>query len=187
MEEAIFDAVLDELAEGGFARLTFEGVAARARTGKSALYRRWPNKTELVIETMNNRAPDASDFVETGMLREDLIRLVHHMTRGLDGPAGIALRSLIGEAHHSPELLTSLTTRFIDPRINSIESVLVSAAARGEIDYSRVTREVIEAIPALVLQRYLLHPGPITSKFGVAMVDRVLIPIVKPGFSALEH
>ena len=39
VEKAISDAVIAELAEVGFGRLTFEGVAERAGTGKSPLYR----------------------------------------------------------------------------------------------------------------------------------------------------
>ena len=52
VEKAISDAVLAELAEVGFGRLTFEGVAERAGTGKSPLYPRWPDTVSLVIDKL---------------------------------------------------------------------------------------------------------------------------------------
>ena len=45
LEAALLDAVWWELAETGYARLTMEGVAARANTGKQVLYR----PTELAV------------------------------------------------------------------------------------------------------------------------------------------
>ncbi|MET7999345.1 helix-turn-helix domain-containing protein [Nonomuraea glycinis] len=33
----------------GYARLTMESVAARARTGTAVLYRRWANKDQMVL------------------------------------------------------------------------------------------------------------------------------------------
>jgi hypothetical protein len=49
LEAALCEAAWDELVQAGFARLTMESVAARARTGVAVLYRRWSGKDELVI------------------------------------------------------------------------------------------------------------------------------------------
>ena len=81
VEKAISDAVIAELAEVGFGRLTFEGVAARAGTGKSPLYRRWPDTTSLVIDTLDKLAADPAGYRRTGVLRDDVIGLTVHMTK----------------------------------------------------------------------------------------------------------
>ena len=47
LEGAILRAAWDELTAVGYARLSMEGVADRAQTGKQVLYRRWPNRAEL--------------------------------------------------------------------------------------------------------------------------------------------
>ena len=44
LEAALLEAAWAELVEVGFARLTMESVAARAKTGVAVLYRRWPRK-----------------------------------------------------------------------------------------------------------------------------------------------
>lgn len=51
-EEAILRAAIEALTESGFDRLTMDDIAARARAGKSTLYRRWPSKTELVLDAI---------------------------------------------------------------------------------------------------------------------------------------
>src|SRR6201999_1637372 len=48
LERALYEAPLAELAQVGYGRLTTEGIAARAHTGKAALYRRWASKHDLV-------------------------------------------------------------------------------------------------------------------------------------------
>ena len=48
LERALYEATLAELADAGYGGLTMEGIAARAHTGKAALYRRWGSRQELV-------------------------------------------------------------------------------------------------------------------------------------------
>ena len=65
------DAALVLLAEVGYDRLTMDAVAARARAGKTTIYRRWPGKAELVVDSLNclKGVPDIPD---TGSLQQDL-------------------------------------------------------------------------------------------------------------------
>ena len=48
-EQAIIEATLDVFAEKGFEGVCVELVAARAGVGKATIYRRWPNKEELLL------------------------------------------------------------------------------------------------------------------------------------------
>ena len=59
--EAIHRAVLEELAEHGYADLTMESVAARARTGKTSIYRRWRTKRDLVLDALLAAPPEVRD------------------------------------------------------------------------------------------------------------------------------
>ena len=58
LNSAIFEATLDELAEVGYAKLTMEGVAARAGASKASVYRRWPSRMELALDAVHHMAPD---------------------------------------------------------------------------------------------------------------------------------
>src|SRR5262247_3412802 len=72
LEAALLAAAWDELAEVGFARLTMESVAARAKTGVAVLYRRWPNKDDLVLAAIRHYGTTHPvDVPDTGSLRGD--------------------------------------------------------------------------------------------------------------------
>lgn len=57
LERALYDATLAELESAGYGGLTMEGIAARAQTGKAALYRRWAGKRELVLAAVQYALP----------------------------------------------------------------------------------------------------------------------------------
>jgi AcrR family transcriptional regulator len=54
LQSALLTAGWDELVEAGYARLTMESVARRAGTSEPVLYRRWPNKDQLVLAAMEH-------------------------------------------------------------------------------------------------------------------------------------
>ena len=49
---AVLEATLDQLAESGYDGLSFEAVAVRAGVHKTTLYRRWSDRTALVLDAM---------------------------------------------------------------------------------------------------------------------------------------
>src|SRR5271168_838980 len=77
LEAAILGAAWDELVDAGFAKLTMESVAARARTGVAVLYRRWPHKDDLVLAAIQYYgSTHPVDIPDTGSLRGDMIALL---------------------------------------------------------------------------------------------------------------
>src|SRR5271163_2599111 len=53
-EHAIIEATLDLFAEQGFEGVCVESVAARAGVGKATIYRRWPNKEEMLLAALGS-------------------------------------------------------------------------------------------------------------------------------------
>src|ERR671923_1401817 len=88
LERAIFDAVLDELQRVGYVGLTMEGVAARAHTGKAALYRRWPRKEDLVVDAIEHALPSPTELPDHGDVRDDLLDLLRRLAAMLNSKAG---------------------------------------------------------------------------------------------------
>src|ERR1700748_2465701 len=74
LESALLVAAWDKLLETGYARLTMESVAKRAGTSEPVLYRRWPNKDQLVLAAMEHyRTANPVVLPDTGALRTDLL------------------------------------------------------------------------------------------------------------------
>jgi hypothetical protein len=82
---AIFNATLAELAEVGCARLVMERVAARAHTSKASLYKRWPNRAELVLAALRHCRGEQSPAPDTGSLRGDILALLRAGAAMLNG------------------------------------------------------------------------------------------------------
>src|SRR5882757_2024253 len=178
VERAIADAVVVELAEVGFGRLTFDSVAERAGTGKSPLYRRWADTTALVIDALDTLRMDPAGYPRSGVLRKDLIGLTRYMTRTHQGVKGAASRSLLGEAHRYPELLDRFKARVLAPLFDALTELLRDAAKRGEVSSKRLTSLVLEVLHALVITHLLLEPRDLTTKDITKMVDQILLPLV---------
>src|ERR1700753_4437896 len=73
LEDALYDATLAELAAVGYGGLTMEGIAAQARTGKAALYRRWSSKHDLVQAALLYALPPLPEPRPDRSARENLL------------------------------------------------------------------------------------------------------------------
>jgi AcrR family transcriptional regulator len=177
--EAIHSSVLAELADFGFAEFSIERVAARARTGKSAIYRRWPTKLELIVDTLANSFPEPAPPGSTGDLRTDLLRFHTAWAKALSGPLGAALRANVGQHQRHPEIANALRARIIEPRQRILRELLVAGVDRGEVRPDALTPECIDVGPALIRQRFIESGEPINAAAVERIVDNILIPIFR--------
>jgi AcrR family transcriptional regulator len=82
LEEALLDAAWTELTERGYDDMTIDAVAVRAGTSRAVLYRRWPNKQELVLATLAHEVrKDVVVIPDTGCLRGDVIELLQQANK----------------------------------------------------------------------------------------------------------
>ena len=180
LEHAIFDAVLDQLQAVGYVGLTMEGVAARARTGKAALYRRWPRKEDLVVDALEHALPSPTDLPDHGDVRDDLLDLLRRMTAMLNSPAGCALQCLMSETERDESFARLLHERVKEPRKRMFLDLLARGAARGQVRPAAATQLVAEVGPALVMQRFLADGAPVPDDYVVSVVDDIVMPLLRP-------
>jgi len=183
LEHAIFEATLQQLTTVGYARLTMEGVAAVAQTGKAAIYRRWSSKEDLVQDALRACLPPAGPAPDTGSLRGDLIELVTRLRTAMFSEPGAAVRAIMNEVDHqrAHAFLEIVLARVVEPATRLITEVLSRGAARGEVRPESVTPLVTEVVPALMLYRIKMGCGVFAQPDAEAIVDEVLLPIVRAG------
>ncbi|MGA4989749.1 TetR/AcrR family transcriptional regulator [Nonomuraea bangladeshensis] len=181
LDAAIYRATLDELAESGYAGLTMERVAERARAGKASLYRRWPSRLELVAEAVRTVLPTPESVPDTGELRGDLIAMLGQAARALSGPAGEALRGLLGEALSSGSQLGAMRRTSQGMGRKAMEEVVRRAVERGEVDPGVVTPRRLDAGHALLRHHFLFDGTPVPDELVVQIVDEVLVPLLTRG------
>jgi AcrR family transcriptional regulator len=179
LQEAIYRAALDELAEHSFAGLSIERIAERAGTGKSAIYRRWATKIDLVVDTLAHAFPPPGPVESTGDLRTDLLLFHRRMAEALGGTLGAALRANVGQHRKHPELAAALQDQVLAPRHRLLGQLLASGVRRGEVRPDALTPECIEVGPAL-LRQHFIESGQQPSEEAICrIVDNVLIPMLR--------
>jgi len=180
LEEAIYRAALDELAEHSLDGLSIERVAERAGTGKSAIYRRWPTKLDLVIATFVHAFPPPGPARTTGDLRTALLQFHRRMAEALGGALGAALRANVGQHREYPELATALREQILAPRHEILRELLAAGVGRGDVRPDALTPECIQTGPAL-LRQHFIESGQQPSEEDIRLlVDNVLIPMLRP-------
>jgi len=185
LEDAIRDAAFAELTEVGYTAFSVEGVAARARTGKASIYRRWPTKQELVMDALLEMLPspeqagitiDLDDSVTT---HEALLGVARAIGSVITSPSGAAMRAIKCEAMSDPELARLVDERFQAPRRAALLSLLRRGVERGEVRPEAATQLVADVIPAVLSHRVILQREPLTQRDIIDIIEQIFIPLVE--------
>lgn len=133
VDEAILSAAIDLLTEEGFARLSIEGVAARAGVGKATVYRRWESKTALVVDAIKERLVSSIDIPDTGDFQADVEALLTQILVRLRGMEGQVWRAVVGELVKNEELARVFRQRLMAAGRAEMRSRLEAAMQRGDV------------------------------------------------------
>lgn len=183
LRRAIFDAALEQLSSVGWKRMTMEGVAACAQTGKAALYRRWPSKEDLVMAALEDSLPDvASTPPDRGTLRDDLVGLLDRMRVVMASPAGCALRAIMDEIEHeyAKRFHELVHQKVLEPGRGVMIEVLRRGMERGEVRAGADVELLADVGPAMMMYRAKVSSGDVTEDYPVRVVDQVLMPMLRP-------
>jgi AcrR family transcriptional regulator len=157
IDAAILRATADLLVEIGYSNLTMAAVADRAGTTKTALYRRWSSKAELVHEAAFPAAPTAIE-APPGDFRADVGAMIAATRDVFTSPAvRAALPGLIADMAADTELNTRVMNRFTD-LFAAVRTRLAEATQRGEVHADIDPDRLIEVIGGATMLRLLLWP-----------------------------
>jgi AcrR family transcriptional regulator len=174
LEHALYDATLAELAAVGYGGLTMEGIAARARTGKAALYRRWSSKHALVQAALHYALPPLPEPRTDRSARENLLSVFSAHCDVLAGKTAFPSLAIMGQLIHDPELRAIFADAVVAPRLRIIESILQAGVENGEIDSATLTPLTARVGPALINQQLLLTGAPPNKRQLIHIVDTVV-------------
>jgi AcrR family transcriptional regulator len=179
LERAIFDAVLNELREGGYEAITMEGVAARARTGKAALYRRWDSKAHLVVDVIEHRLLPCVQPPATGSVRDDLVEMLGRLVALFNSPAGGCVSTMTSNRTRDRTFRDLCGQRVVEPHRRAQLEVLRRGVQRGEIRPDVSLELIAEIGPSLILKRFLVDGPPVPDAFPTFIVDELLMPLLR--------
>ena len=172
---AILKAAYQILREGGFARFTVEGVAARAGAGKATIYRWWSSKGTLAVEAFLVAVVPRLDAIrETNSPLADLRRQVHLAAEIYRGRPGQLIRELLALGQADSETGKLLFKDFLEPRRLSAMRTLQRARDAGEIRRDVDLDVLADALWGPIFQRLLVSHMTLEKAFIEKLLDFVL-------------
>ncbi|MFI9582806.1 TetR/AcrR family transcriptional regulator [Streptomyces sp. NPDC052236] len=182
LERAILDAALEQLSTVGWGGLTMEGIAARAQTGKAAVYRRWPSKEDLVVDALQAGLPTLDEATDHGSIREDLFQLCRRVRDAMFSTSGFALRSVLYECDTSTaeRFHGVIVRRVIEPSTQLFREVVCRGIARGDVRSNATHELVFDVIPGLMMYRSKMCGSEWPDEDIAEMIDQVMVPLLCP-------
>ncbi len=186
LEQAIRDATIAELASGGYSSVTIESVAARAQTGKASIYRRWPTKQELVVDSVGCLLSGPmltiaelrlDDSVDT---RSALLTMVLRAVEVITGETGDAMRSIMGESLRDADFAATIECDFHDPRRQALVALLERGVQRGEVRADVLSTMIADVLAGTLIHRHLIRRQPVTEADLIDFVDGFVMPAIRP-------
>ena len=113
LDEAIILATRARLARDGYSNMTIGDIAADAKVTRPTLYRRWSNKFDLVVDTLDYGSRKQPDMYNIDLSRlaprEALLEVVRRVDPAYYFPEAVVLMgNFAGEAIRTPDLLEIL-------------------------------------------------------------------------------
>lgn len=178
-ERAILDAALDLVAEVGYDRMSIDALAARARSSKATIYRRWPGKAQVVGDALRRRAcPAEMEIPDTGTLRGDLLAAMIARRDSLTGEDADLFIGLLAAARHDPELASALHGQLQDDKAHLAAVIVARAVARGEVPATADPSLIQDIVPPVLITRVVLLRQPTDDAFLAHIVDDVVVPLL---------
>jgi AcrR family transcriptional regulator len=178
IDAAILEATADLLVDIGYSSLTMAAVAERAGTTKTALYRRWSSKADLVHEAAFPAAPTALEAPE-GDIAGDVRAMIAAARDVFTSPlVRAALPGLVADMAADLDLNARVMSRFIGV-FDVVRVRLEHAVQRGEVQSHVDPERLIEIIGGATLLSMLLKPGEPLDERWVDQTTAIVVHGVK--------
>jgi AcrR family transcriptional regulator len=155
-------------------KLSIEGIARQAGVSKMTIYRWWPDKAAVVIDTFLDRHIALTPIRQDGRA---LVALREHMASlaaVYAGPEGRLVAQLIAECQYDPKTLQEFKERFWQARADGVTELIKRAMAEGDVRADLDPVVVGDLLYAPICFRLLFQSGPLDSDFTDLLIDTAL-------------
>lgn len=178
----IIEAALALLEEGGYAKVTCDGIAQRAGCGKATIYRWWPNKAAVVINAFAESVSPELPNEKLSCLRDYVSGHLQRFTRVLMGRNGRILAAVIAGAQDDPEVAEAYLAHWLRPRRAVSRQILTEYQNEGQLPKDYNIEIVLDAMYGPLHFRLLARHEILTADYAAGLVKVLL-----GGLLAREH
>jgi AcrR family transcriptional regulator len=172
---AVLEAAAELLVSGGVDAVTMEAIANRAQVSKATLYKWWPSRAHVMLESLFSRTTHTMAVDESASLAEVLTSQLDSLTRLFrDTESGPLMADLVAAAQADSDIRAALEAQWLRPRRQVSTGLLQAAVERGELDPRTNVAVAIDQLYAPVYHRLLLGHEPLHEGLAATLVDQLL-------------
>lgn len=159
----------------GYENSTIEGVAQRANVGKQTIYRWWPSKAALYVETYRSLVAAAPTHKVGDTCHEYLHYFICRLFRRYKSTAaGKILIGLIAESTHNKQAADAIEQGLFLDRKYLLTEPIQKGIVDGEFDENLDVNSAAEVIVALIWKRLLTSPEGLTPAYSRFVLSTAL-------------
>lgn len=155
-------------------QLSIERIAREAGVSKTTIYRWWPNKAAVIIDTfLENHilaTPVREDLPAIEAMREHIVALAKVYT----GYEGRLMAQLLAEAQYDADTLEEFKRHFWRPRREAVGRLIERAQAEGALRDDLPAELIAETVYSPVYFRLLFQEGSLETEAVLAGFDLVM-------------
>ncbi|GGQ04294.1 TetR/AcrR family transcriptional regulator [Streptosporangium pseudovulgare] len=188
---AVLTAAFELAAEVGYAKLSIEGIAARAGVGKQTIYRWWPSKGAVLFDAFlmfaagepgggvggegGGEPGEEAALPDTGDIEADLKTVMFATVDELNDPRyDRTMRALSIEIAHDADLAALYAERLDRPMRELKKRRLRAAQEAGQLAAGLDLDVAVDLLWSPLLVRWLHREGPLTHEYAAALVETAL-------------
>ncbi|HZB92179.1 MAG TPA: TetR/AcrR family transcriptional regulator [Stellaceae bacterium] len=172
--QAILRAAYETLEADGYGGFTIEAVAARSGAAKTTIYRWWPSKGALAIDSFlalyNREAP----YPRTRSAIEDLRAQLRLQAKVWGGRYGCIIAGIVAAGQSDPSTVELYRERLVKPRREEGRRLLQRGIDNGEFRPDLDIEAALDALYGPFYARLLAWLGPIDTAWAERICDTVL-------------
>ncbi len=163
--DAVLQAALRLVTERGSRAVSVNEIAAEAGVGKMTVYRHWPNKAALIMDSLLVLIGQETAFPEAATAMESLRLQLDLQAAFFRGSRGNLIRSLVADAQSDPELAAAFRDRWLHPRREGVRRIMRLAIEEGSLGSDLDIEEAIDLLYGALYYRLLLGSAALDEHF----------------------
>ncbi|NJO49449.1 MAG: TetR/AcrR family transcriptional regulator [Leptolyngbyaceae cyanobacterium RM2_2_4] len=157
-----------------FNSVTIEGVAARAGTTKTTIYRWWSNKAELLMDAFLEKTQEQTNFPNTGSVIEDFKRQIPLLIQAYAGETGHSVASVIAAGQMDQDTAEAFRTRYLAVR-RAIAKMLIEQGIKQGVFAADLDPEIaVDLLYGPIYFRLLVGHAPLDVNFAERLFEQAL-------------
>lgn len=162
---AILDATWNLLLTRPLQDISIEAIARESGVGKATIYRWWPSKCSVVIDSMIEKVATQIEFPECESAAQSLELQMQSLIRAFAGDYGRILGQIVAESQACPERLENFRKNFIYNRREMVRAIMEKGIASGEFRKDLNIEIATDLLYGPIYYRLLVKHMPLDKEF----------------------